>query len=442
VDMDEFGGYASINAGELISGVYTVQRFHPSGTQLEPATHIIQVYKREDLNTQTGSIWDDSTHLIRGITPRNIDWESGQSIAFQDGNGGYLLAAGGCSPCAAGTFKPDAGDEACTACPSDSTSPPGSQVISACQCNPGFTGPDGGSCAACAIGSAKDFIGAVACTVCTAFNEYTSATGTPDCQTCPSFAVANEDHSDCICVAGYTGGASGCTPCSTGAYKDSDGNHSCTQCPWYSTSIQAASSIEACFCTKGHTGNHSTFCTPCAAGTYKAATGSASCTTCGMGKFLENTGSTQEADCLDCLKNTYQDESGSSECHDCPLHSSTLHTQSESFEYCICSNGRYMTDSTCAECPADNYCENNSVHPCTGNATAATGSPSPHDCTCKPGFYAGVEIIDRMRICVQCETNHFCTGNTSRVACPAHSSAPAQSISIESCICGGGYREL
>jgi hypothetical protein len=85
---------------------------------------------------------------------------------------GYTGIPGTCAPCAAGKYEIDIGEAACTncedgkysttvgatayatclACPADSTSPSISAAETACRCNAGYTGPNGGPCAPCKPG--------------------------------------------------------------------------------------------------------------------------------------------------------------------------------------------------------------------------------------------------------------------------------------------------
>jgi len=83
-------------------------------------------------------------------------------------NAGLTGTDGGvCTECVAGKYKNASGDAACTncratqysavigatsdvcqRCPTHSDSPAGSSL---CNCNPGYSGPDGGSCAKCPL---------------------------------------------------------------------------------------------------------------------------------------------------------------------------------------------------------------------------------------------------------------------------------------------------
>ena len=103
----------------------------------------------------------------------------------------------------AGTYSDAAGAAFCHACPALSyTHATGSDNSTACVCNAGYTGPDGGGdCTACAEGKYKDALGSAEC-----------KTG---------------------CSAGYMGadGGGDCTACPYGKYKDALGSAECTNCP-------------------------------------------------------------------------------------------------------------------------------------------------------------------------------------------------------------------
>jgi hypothetical protein len=59
----------------------------------------------------------------------------------------------------AGTYKSLYGNQACTACPKNTSSSVGNLSLSACVCNAGFTTENDGSCSACASGKFKTVTG-------------------------------------------------------------------------------------------------------------------------------------------------------------------------------------------------------------------------------------------------------------------------------------------
>ena len=76
------------------------------------------------------------------------------------------ISTGTCTSCGAGTFKPSPGAATCDTCPSNSNSPVGSLIATACTCNAGSSGPDGGTCSLCVAGKHKELAGSTACVDC------------------------------------------------------------------------------------------------------------------------------------------------------------------------------------------------------------------------------------------------------------------------------------
>ena len=135
----------------------------------------------------------------------------------------------------------------CTTCPANSYATTATNVdATACKCNAGYTGPDGGPCVACEVGKYKSGTGSAACDYCVNHdnNEYyvhdgtittervglfTSESGSSTCGVC----VANaESHSNtCKCSAGYYRAYAfyrpfdldRCDPCPINTYKSTVG---------------------------------------------------------------------------------------------------------------------------------------------------------------------------------------------------------------------------
>jgi len=80
--------------------------------------------------------------------------------------------------CGPGTFKPSPGAAACDTCPSNSNSPVGSLVVTACTCNAGSGafGPNGGACIPCVAGKYKIASGDATCSSCVA-GQYSTMVG-------------------------------------------------------------------------------------------------------------------------------------------------------------------------------------------------------------------------------------------------------------------------
>jgi hypothetical protein len=115
-------------------------------------------------------------------------------------------ANGTCYQCGIAWYKPTTGSTACLACPVNSGLRCSICTIS-CQCNPGFTGPDGGPCLSCAAGTYKIGTGNDTCTNCGSgkYSSTSGATSAATCVQCPSEQTSPNASSsiiNCICPAG------------------------------------------------------------------------------------------------------------------------------------------------------------------------------------------------------------------------------------------------
>ena len=157
------------------------------------------------------------------------------------------------SGCYASTTSSSAGS--CVSCPANSQSVANTVKLSAtaCKCNAGYTGPDGGTCTACEEGKYKPLTGSGTCTSCPA-ETYSPAASGP--------------LTDCTCNAGYFGALGGpCTACVAGKYR-----------AW-----SAASSVES-------------NCLHCDSGKYSPAA-SGACLDCEVGKRAPDKGM---GACIEC----------------------------------------------------------------------------------------------------------------------------------------------
>jgi hypothetical protein len=88
-----------------------------------------------------------------------------------------------CKSCPAGTFSAAVGANAsttCEACPTNSNSPAASTASTACVCDAGSWGPDGGDCVPCVAGKYKAVNGSEACIACPA-GTFARTSGTANC---------------------------------------------------------------------------------------------------------------------------------------------------------------------------------------------------------------------------------------------------------------------
>ena len=111
-----------------------------------------------------------------------------------------------CTLCTSGTFSTVPVSGSC--CPEFSSSPSGSAAITACQCNAGYTGENGGTCAKCSPGTYKAGLGPAACTAC--LSGYDSFVG----------SISKDDCFQCEVGFYSLGAGQGCLACPPGTYKD------------------------------------------------------------------------------------------------------------------------------------------------------------------------------------------------------------------------------
>lgn len=145
-----------------------------------------------------------------------------------------------CMLCAADTwlgYSAAIAPSNCSSCSPNSQSPEGSSLITACQCNAGWTGNLGGPCTACIAGTYKLLKGSASCVNCPAdtYSVTVNATTAGTCLACPANSVSpagSDDVTDCQCNPGYTGPNGGpCVQCAAGLWKSWIGPEACSTCP-------------------------------------------------------------------------------------------------------------------------------------------------------------------------------------------------------------------
>jgi len=133
--------------------------------------------------------------------------------------------------CGANTYRET--PDVCTLCPTNSNSPVGSTIVTACVCDAGSTGPDGGACTQCVAGKYKSVTGNATCTNCLA-GEYSTTVGATSnmCSVCGANSnspVGSAEIAACQCNAWYTGANGGtCTHCPAG--KNTAGRRGQDEC--------------------------------------------------------------------------------------------------------------------------------------------------------------------------------------------------------------------
>lgn len=378
-----------------------------------------------------------------------------------------------CSACTTGTYKDTDGPMACTncasntystagaavsvetcrSCPDNMLSAPGSNALTNCNCNMGYTGADGDVCTACVPGKFKTTSGAVMCTDCPLHTYSVDVAKTDStCTDCSSnsktLGLGSAVATQCLCDFGYFGANGGpCMECGTGKYKDSQGTASCSfcgenfyqpftaktasedcwKCPASSLSPAGSSALTSCQCSPGYFGANGETCTQCYAGRFKTQKGPQDCSLCESGKFSTALGASEAETCVACHSNTVAMAGSSvrSDCH-CKAGFFTENIGEEHAECKQCKEGSYNTEQNsvaCSKCGAGKYTSDIGAtsgetcltcqagysgegfaqcEPCPLNSTSAPGSGNLKDCKCDPG-YSGKDG----ETCVHCLPGKF-----------------------------------
>ena len=355
---------------------------------------------------------------------------------------GFYYDGAKCDPCPVNTFKDYASDSAsCVSCPSNTRSSVQSDAPSDCECEPGYemsSQTAGGlpTCAPCPTDEFKATVGNVQCQAC---HTHASVYSTPAiecqcdvgfyevsatrCDACPAdhtSPVNSQAKSACVCVSGFSTGASyTCTPCPVGSYSTQTDPLTtvltCTSCPDHETTAgDTSTSGSDCVCDKGYY-RDSGECKPCAAGFFKNAIGDQSCSPCGVNKF--SLGAAEL--CVDCptLAVSVSESTSITACQ-CPA-GHELQVQSDTVGTCDqCDPGHYSANvgGNCIECEANNYQPSQGqdhCEPCPFDSKSPAGSSEISQCLCDAGFSRAADA------CVACLPGHVkpAAGNTACTEC-------------------------
>ena len=267
-----------------------------------------------------------------------------------------------CAACKPQTYKTNVGNASCVACPvntSQAFGVSGATEITACQCNLGHYGPDGGPCQACNANHYKPAIGSHACFACHASS------------VSPRASIAS---AQCVCDLSYTSNNSMCVPCGEGKFKDTIGNQACTSCPAITVTVSPevnpndpaappATARTSCICGPGFFGPPGGPCAVCEAGFFCIG-------------FISGGGASA------CYNEHALSPAGSADDSDC-----------------VCLPGYWLAPSMlCSTCPPNKYCPgDNLLYACLSNSTAPAQSTSEEDCLCNSGFVPYVEPEPTLR---------------------------------------------
>eukprot|EP00960_Hanusia_phi_P011021 323747-Hanusia_phi.AAC.1 len=387
--------------------------------------------------------------------------------------------------CPTGTYSDVAGLFACKSCPVKMLSPTGSSSVAECYCPAGYYGAHGGVCVPCDPGYYADQPGSEYCTACP-FNY-----GTLD--------IGSTNINNCTCPAGYYQDVAAspiniqgrelsviCAPCPQGTYKGSNGNHACTPCASYRTTLHSGSTTKAdCVCASGTNEATPGSCVACPNASLELSSINGSCLLCPVNtvKLLRNPSDPATAICgcdkgyegysdvcTACPAGKYKDFYGRGVCQSCPYNSYSL-VASTDFLNCTCMGLSRMVGDRCVfcgtakipcpgnktsppgmynadhcSCPAgtrtysDGTCIRCGTQPqaCPYDMTTLPGAASIYDCVCKESYYTlGTNSSTGMRICRACPGNAHSPADSTTCICQEGSFNPVEDTCT---FCGAGFR--
>jgi hypothetical protein len=212
-----------------------------------------------------------------------------------------------CVACPADTYTDQYNSSECMSCPEHSSHKQTQRSsVTSCECDPGYTGHDGGPCVACAAGKFKDEAGNSECRSCIA-NTYSLAAARK-CVACheqASSVIGSPSSDSCLCNAGFEPNAGSCRACAEGSFKNTSANEQCRPCL-----NNTFSSLRG-----------ATACIPCSVSSiHSSATplvGGLRCE-CNAG-YTQHDLSSITPNCSVCPPNTFQSSKGQTTCQQCRL---------------------------------------------------------------------------------------------------------------------------
>jgi hypothetical protein len=392
--------------------------------------------------------------------PANQSSEAGGRCACIPG---FSAIGEACQPCPLGTFKSTLDNATCTDCSSGQTTlaegaasadacagceAPSVLVEAVCRCPAGYQ-RDGAACVPCAPGTSKAAIGdSGLCESCPVDTYSPDPAGTA-CLPCPNMTTYGATGMDsCYCFPGFNifDNATGCQPCPTGTFStagllcepcsacpedhrlqaacNSTHDAACVPCPNFSNS-PPGQTLEVCLY------EYQGVCEPCPPGTASStnANNSLLCEPCPSGTFQEGEAAETCLPCATCPAGQF----AGIQC------TSTSDTVCQNCTQCALWQHRVRvcnatTDTGCQACSPDFFCDGLEQTPCPLHAVSPANSSSLEDCVCVPGRFE-----DANGFCAECGPDVYCFED-QRLACPAHSvTQTVLATSLAACRCQRGY---
>jgi hypothetical protein len=402
----------------------------------------------------------------RRVTVTSGAWRAEQCVCvpgYSEVEAFGNTVAGTCAKCPADSYNSQH-NASCVRCPAHSSHLEQARTtITACTCDAGFSGLDGGPCVACENGFAKPLNGSQNCETCGP-NTYSNGSASAACVACHGNSTALAGSAvvaDCKCDPGFELVDGLCAQCAAGKFKGASGNGACelcaagefagaagtTACVACHADSDAEATRERCLCNAGYVqasaaALHPT-CTACAAGTYQNVTGQTACVDCDaraqsaaastdIGACVCNAGyrDVEYGGCAACLPGEYKEEvDETAACADCPADSHSP-AASPAAEACLCNagfdgpdggpcaacaTGKYKAgngSAACAFCAADTFSDAEAATACTecfDYGLAPVGSTGLADCVCDVA--SGWSEFDDAgaRACSQCAPGTYAT---------------------------------
>ena len=266
--------------------------------------------------------------------------------------------------------------------------------------------------------------------------------------------TANEDHSECVCQAGFEQNSEqNCAPCQQGYVKAHIGNDACMPCNHGNYYLNSTTCL-SCESNEGSSDDY---------------------LSCVCNAPLVKRESDNQ--CVECAENHYY---SAGQCHACPVYSSTNGlTGQSSISACQCISGYHDSDVetdnlVCESCPVGFYEVGGECQSCGTDAITDSGSTAASDCycnatlchnfvwgeacsglcevspvaceACSPGHYkATVSALGNTDVCTKCHANQYqpLEGQSSCLNCHETRTNPhLASSSSDDCICKKGFEEI
>jgi hypothetical protein len=442
---------ATLAATCLVCPINTFSRASASSCQPCQANAVSAVgsVSQEYCYCQSGYAHVAGSYACRICDPGTYNSHLGRMACSNCSVGLYSVHYGAvgsetCLSCPLGQWSPE-GSPNCNLCPVNSFAGPGSGSQTNCNCNAGYTGPNGDLCSACAAG------------------QYKNATGADTCVSCPvgfTSPNASSSVSNCTCSPGYVNIADVCTAVITRAVRIS-GTLTTVTTDSSPGDIAAAMSqfryqiavmlgipvelvqIERTYLNSGRAllSTEITIVLTISArsttelSTVAAATADLS-TIAGLSgasqTIVEGTTALSNLTCSACPANSYYAQG---QCVSCMNNTVSVPGSLT----CQCNAGFTGTAGACQACPAGTYkrmAGSSACRSCQPNSWSQSGSAL---CACNAGYTGNTGDV-----CVACVSGKYknVTGPAACSDCAGNRNSGAGAPNVTSCICNAGYTQV